>query len=964
MNPLVVSRRLVPILIALFLVSILVPTLLPSPLMAQEKKKEKGDVRITKRPKLKTSVEAEYTDDAIKNKIEGKVKLRLTISALGKVEKVEILERLGHGLDESAKKAAEQFVFEPAEINNIPSAVVLSFTIDFSMPILPATLKGKVIDSQSGKPVGAFIQIKYLGSDYDPVPEASSKTDVDGTFEFGNIPPGKYSIDVKVERYQDFKSEVDLPGGKVSEIDYKVMARAVNLVGAVQESGTRKPLAGVTVRLFSEGIEEAVAEGFTTADGRFGFRGVKSGEYTIAFEAEGYFNSSTLIKVNDGEIAGGTYSIQAQYYDEYRVETKAKKTHTEISRRKIGLEEVRRIPGTGNDIVRVVQNLPGVARAPFVSGLIVVRGAAPQDTKISIDGDNIPLVYHFLGGPAVINSEMIDSLEFFPGNFSTYYGRATGGIIDLSTRSPKTDRIHGMVDVDLLDASVLVEGPINDDFSFALSGRRSYFDVFLPLLLPDDGPDITVFPRYYDYQGWFTYKGIEDHTLELMVYGSDDKLDLLFPKDDPQGTREFEVPGINFGNSFLRGNFKWEWDPRYPIENKFMISYGINQTAFDAGNSLFFENDFLLAQIRNDTRIKVSEEVTVRLGVDNAFGSAKVRFSIPAFSEAEQGRGNASPPNFGENGIDLEVKQTFLMPAAYIEPEISLFEKKLLLVPGIRVDHYGQLADTVVSPRFSFRWDFVDKFTAKGGVGLFTQFPLGGSETEEFGNPDVLSEKAIQYALGTEYKPSEYLEFDLTLFYRDMFDLVVPTDRQVEVNGKLRPLRFVSEGEGRAYGAEVLIRHYPHRRFFGWLAYTLSRSERLNALTGNFDTYQFDQTHILTLVGGYNLPANWDISARFRLTTGNPQTPVIGGVFNSDASRYQRVQGEPFSERAATFHQLDLRVDKKFVFDSWILGAYLDVQNVYNQVNEEGIRYNYDFTESQPVQGLPLLPTIGLSAQF
>ncbi len=924
---------------------------------------EKGDVRITKRPKLKKSVEAEYTEDAIDNKIEGKVKLRLTLTATGKVEKVEILERLGHGLDESAKKAAEQFEFEPAEINNIPSAVVLSFTIDFSMPILPATLKGKVIDSESGKAVNAFVQIKYLGGDYDPLPEASSKTAADGSFEFGNIPPGTYSIEVRVERYQDYKSEVELPAGKVSEIDYKVMARAVNVVGRVQESGTRKPLPGITVKLFSEGVEKAIVEGFTKSDGRFGFRGIENGEYTVSFEAEGYFNSSTVIQVKKGEITEGTYSIQAEYYDEYTVETKAKKTRTEISRRKIGLEEVRRIPGTGNDIVRVVQNLPGVARAPFVSGLIVVRGAAPQDTKISIDGDDIPLVYHFLGGPAVINSEMIDSLEFFPGNFSTYFGRATGGIIDLSTRSPKTDRIHGMVDVDILDTSVLLEGPITEDLSFAISGRRSYFDVFLPLLLPDDGPDITVFPRYYDYQGWLTYKGIQDHTLELMIYGSDDKLDILFPKDDPQGTREFEATGVKFGNSFHRGNIKWEWNPRYPIENKFMVSFGVSETAFDAGNSLFLENDFIVAQIRDDMRIKFSDEVSLRLGIDNALRKAKVKFSIPAFSENEQG-GNNATPNFGENGIQSTQTPSFIMPAAYLEPEISLFDKKLLLVPGVRIDHYGQLKDTVISPRLSLRWDLVDKFTVKGGAGLFTQPPVDGSESEDFGNPEVLSEKAVQYAIGGEYKPSEYLEFDVTLFYRDMFDLIVPTDRQVEKNGELRPLRFVSEGEGRAYGGEVLIRHYPHNRFFGWLAYTLSRSERLNALTGNYDTYQFDQTHILTLVAGYNLPANWDISARFRLTTGNPQTPVIGGVFNSDANEYQRIQGQPFSERAATFHQLDLRIDKKFVFDSWILGAYLDIQNVYNQANEEGVRYNYDFTESRPVQGLPFIPTLGLSAQF
>lgn len=932
---------------------------------AQPKEKE-GDVRVTKKPKLKSSVKAEYTQEAIDNKVEGEVKLRLTIDATGNVEKVEVLKRLGHGLDESAMRAAKLFKFEAAEINNQPSAVVLSFTVKFSLPILPASLKGKVLDSETGKGVKADIKIRYKGKDYDPVPEGAMETKEDGSYIFSNIPPGKYDIELKVKGYSDYQSIVDLLGGKVSEIDYKVVASAKNLIGGVKEAGTRKALAGVTVKLFTDESEKEIVNGFTNSEGRFSFRGVPTGEYTIAFEADGYFNSTTRITVKEGEITDGNYTIEAEYYDEYSVETKAKRTRKEVSRRKLKLEEVRRIPGTGNDIVRVVQNLPGVARAPFVSGLLVVRGAAPQDTKIFIDGDNIPIVYHFLGGPAVINSEMIDSLEFFPGNFSSYYGRATGGVIDLSTRSPKTDRLHGMIDVDVLDTSVLIEGPIGDDFSFALSGRRSYFDVFLPLILPSEGPDVTVFPRYYDYQGWFNYRGIEDHTFELMLYGSDDKLDILFPKDEPQGDREFQVPGIDFKNAFLRGNLKWEWNPRFPIKNKFMISYGLNQVAFNAGDNLFFENDFYLAQIRNDTHIEFSDAFTLRLGIDNAFGVADVKFAFPAFKEiGGSGGRQQGPPNFGEGGINTKVRGTYLMPAAYIEPEIFLFDKKLLLIPGVRIDHYGQLSDTVVSPRFSFRLDLVDKITMKGGAGLFTQFPAGGRETESFGNPDIKSEKALQYALGTEYRPSEYLEFDLTFFYRDMYDLVVPTNKQIDDGkGGSRPLRFEGSGEGRAYGAEVLIRHYPHQRFFGWLAYTLSRSERLNAVTGNYDAYEFDQTHILTLVAGYNLPYSWDISTRFRLATGNPKTPVIGGVFNSDANDYQRIRGEEKSARSAMFHQLDLRIDKKFVFDSWILGAYLDIQNIYNQKNEEGTRYNYDFTEEAPVQGLPLLPTIGISAQF
>jgi hypothetical protein len=175
---------------------------------------------------------------------------------------------------------------------------------------------------------------------------------------------------------------------------------------------------------------------------------------------------------------------------------------------------------------------------------------------------------------------------------------------------------------------------------------------------------------------------------------------------------------------------------------------------------------------------------------------------------------------------------------------------------------------------------------------------------------------------------------------------------------------FLNEGEGRAYGAEILLRHYPQNRFFGWLAYTISRSERRDLETGEFVPFEFDQTHILTLVAGYNFPYGIDVSSRFRLVTGSPFTPIVGSSLDVDQDSYNPVYGEQNSARNPTFQQLDLRIDKKFVFQSWILGLYLDVQNVYYAKNQEGIRYNYDFTDQEPVMGLPITPTLGISAEF
>jgi len=74
--------------------------------------------------------------------------------------------------------------------------------------------------------------------------------------------------------------------------------------------------------------------------------------------------------------------------------------------------------------------------------------------------------------------------------------------------------------------------------------------------------------------------------------------------------------------------------------------------------------------------------------------------------------------------------------------------------------------------------------------------------------------------------------------------------------------------------------------------------------------------------------------------------------------------GDPFSQRLSDFHQLDVRFDKTWTFDRWRLSVYLDIQNLYNYRSEESRQYNFNFTQSQPVTGLPFVPDLGIRGDF
>ena len=116
--------------------------------------------------------------------------------------------------------------------------------------------------------------------------------------------------------------------------------------------------------------------------------------------------------------------------------------------------------------------------------------------------------------------------------------------------------------------------------------------------------------------------------------------------------------------------------------------------------------------------------------------------------------------------------------------------------------------------------------------------------------------------------------------------------------------------------------------------------------------------------GGVDGGRGWSAGLRFRLVSGNPDTPIISSFYDSGADVHVPVFGETNSDRLALFHQLDVRVDKTFTFDLWKLSIYLDVQNVYNAGNQEGWQYNYDYTERQKITGLPIIPIFGLKGEW
>jgi hypothetical protein len=254
----------------------------------------------------------------------------------------------------------------------------------------------------------------------------------------------------------------------------------------------------------------------------------------------------------------------------------------------------------------------------------------------------------------------------------------------------------------------------------------------------------------------------------------------------------------------------------------------------------------------------------------------------------------------------------------------------------------------------------------KASGGLYVQPPQEQEVSSEFGNPNIKAESALHFTIGAEKDFRQgrtngwVASSDLFLKWLD--HLVISSTDFTTQNGVSKPTYYSNDGKGKIIGIQNQIK-YSDLDWVLTLNYTLEQSLRWSSSEPVYPS-KYDQTHVLGLVASRELGNNWKLSGRFRFVTGNPTTPVNYGIFDSDEDVYLPVRGALYSQRLPNFRQLDLRLDKKWIYDTWILSLYLDIQNITNETNVEQVQYSYNYKSQAYIAGLPILPTLGLKGEF
>ena len=749
-------------------------------------------------------------------------------------------------------------------------------------------------------------------------------------------------------------------------------AASFSVGGQLRSAGLRAPIAGARVFATPRRGHAWTREVTTASDGSFVLTDLPTRDFVLTVVAAGHerLEQPTSAAYWTTRRPPVLY-LQSSGAGHYRtIVAESRDPPPSPTRARLSPEEVATLPGSQGDPLRALQNLPGMARVPGGLGLLVMRGATPNQSQVFLGEHPIPRAFHFPGLASVVPGSALAGIEYTPGNFATNYGNAVGGIVTLTPRAGRRDGIHGMAKFDVTAAGALIEGPLRKG-SFLIAAQRGYLDLVLQALAPL-GLD-ALLPRYYDYQIVFEHPIGRGASVTTRFIGASDRVRLS----------RYETGELN--SVFHRLDLSLRkrvggWD--FLLAPALRFDRGSITLGKDLVRPLLRRND-IVGLLRAEITARPSRRFTLTVGADTQLDRYNVLLN------AAGSPGEAFSPQTGlatNNGL-------------YVTPLLAL--GRFSLSPGVRVSAFTGANSRAfsVDPRLIVRWVPHRRVALSAGAGQYSQpsrptsgFDLlqltqGGDISTFAAGPDgsvAVLPGAVRYldaalslapygAIGVAQAAHvsgsihveivESLGVTATGFYRRVRDGLSP-------RGPAAP----REDTGSlAYGIEVLLRKDLTRRLYGWIAYTWMRAEQ-GTMDGERLTRRlaadFDQRHNLVVVLSVKLPHRWEIGGRFRVVSGLPFTPILGGI--ADANTVDPngnipsgpLFGTTNSARMATFHQLDLRIDRTWVLRRSIVSAYLDVQNVYNRQNPEGLIYNPHFTGSTTAVGIPVLPVFGVRVEY
>lgn len=756
-------------------------------------------------------------------------------------------------------------------------------------------------------------------------------------------------------------------------------AQQGSIHGSVVDSRDGQALIGVNIT-FKNRDEEAAPQGTTTdISGEFRLDELPAGIYTLQFSYVGYEaatrtdivvrpgrRSSLEVRMRETVFTSDELLVTAGYFES--------RYDQPVSAVQFNPEEIRRAPGGGQEVLRIVNMLPSVASVGDTRQDILVRGGSPLENGFYVDNIPMPGIQHFrqqsgrTNGPiGIINTDLVSELDFRGGGFGASYGGAMSSVMDISYREGSREGFKGDVNFNMAGAGGTLEhGLAGGKGSLLISGRRSYLDLIA------DAINAGGAPRTADAQLKAVYELHPQHRLSFLnIYASnsfsstveqalEDNIDSAFDTQKWQNTAGF--------------NLRTLWGPEQRIYTNTSVSWSVVEddtrstgiTKENDGNILE-EPEFALESLeqmwalRSVSFARLNRSLGLEFGTDLRYENLAFNYFIAGGAD----RAGQPRPDFNRD-TSLNGLLAGGFTSLQLQPE---FARRLTLNTGLRLDYSGYNDEVDLSPRVSARYELSANLSANAAWGIFHQVNPRFLLSQSRQNRNLENPRATHYVAGLEYRLRPELMLSLEAYHKQYSRMPERSNAQpgddpgwiFDNAGAYNPA-LNAGAEGWARGVELLLQKKMADGFYGSVSAAYFRSG-YDDFAGISRDRDFDIRYLFSVNGGYRPNDSWELSARWSWQGGPPRTP-----FDREASVQQDTGVLDLSQfnadRMRAFHALYVRFDRRFFFQRSNIVTFLEVWNAYNRSNVDSYEWSSVNREETTINQFSILPVGGLTFEF
>ena len=640
------------------------------------------------------------------------------------------------------------------------------------------------------------------------------------------------------------------------------------------------------------------------------------------------------------------------------------------------------------DIMTTIKTLPGMIYTGMWSAQPSVRGGYPEEMGTVLDGVYVLSPFHWGGSVSIFNPSMVENVKMSHGVFSSRYGRATSGLLDVATIEPKSDQVRLDVSVSSITTDAFAQIPFTKKAALFIGGSLTYLDTIpllydaLPLSEVKIGSVVKQMPFIRDGYAKFSYKPFDRLSIGSNVFFGSEGLTIKVDSSSGSVIGNISAEWLDI-QSFASLNASWLPTDKINIRMKGAynlyrdaITISINDhsedTEFDFENTTIGEFSILgttqLVQGKLDSDIQINQSHIIGFGIEEVFQTLTDTTKSYSLIESRQGTEVTKEESNEEESINANntlnsagyVLWNFGNDSSVIQGELGLRGEHTLIWNKEKEFRLQTLP--VITPRYSMQWSVlrntsnIDSLTISLGSGLFSQIPESFSYvTADYGfkDFDLVPNRTVFQVVGLDLHWLDSWNFKLEGYYKYYINRTFGITERVSETQYSR--RLSSTGTGHITGFDGMIHKKMGTHFDGYISYSFNYARFINnyqdpgeyvTTTESGDplnTYYFPNFHRFNSL---NLVFNWRpipeivVTINSSFATGVPKKEEL----EDGTKRYSDTL------RTGPSYPVDLR----FAYSNYFPGSkvkwdvYFGIEDILGILNKDSLVGAYVFGDEEP----------------